>query len=346
MNVTTTKPDYAGIIAALAERHAQPLWDRYHRIATREPKASDAPMAWAWRDMSPLIERASREVAMEDAERRVLLLTHPAFGGRVATTTNLSGGLQTLLPGEVARAHRHSLQAIRFVMSGSGAVTNVNGHACPMAEGDLVLTPAWTWHEHVHTGTERMVWFDGLDLPLLSHLDSVFLEIAGPDAVVVEPPSTRPPIAPTDMVLLEPDAAVSSDPSRPNPYCYSWSRAAAALKGAPAAADGSRGLRYVDGRSHGAVLPTLDCYLLHCAQGRSTLPTRSTSNAICVVVRGQGSSQIGDTTLAWSEHDVFTVPHWNWISHTATSDDAVLFMMTDREFLASMGYLREERGSQ
>lgn len=346
MDVTTIKPDYAGIIAALAERHAQPLWDRYHRIATREPKAPDAPMAWAWRDMLPLIERASREVTMDDAERRVLLLTHPAFGGRVATTTNLSGGLQTLLPGEVARAHRHSLQAIRFVMSGSGAVTNVNGHACPMAEGDLVLTPAWTWHEHVHAGTERMVWFDGLDLPLLSHLDSVFFEIAGTDAVVFDPPPTRPSIAPTDMVLLEPDPAVTGDTARPNPYCYSWSRALAALEGAPPAADGSRWLRYVDGRSHGAVLPTLDCYLLQCAQGRSTLPTRSTSNAICVVVRGHGSSQVGDTTLAWSEHDVFTVPHWNWSSHSATSDDAVLFLMTDREFLASMGYLREEPGPQ
>jgi gentisate 1,2-dioxygenase len=42
---------------------------------------------------------------------------------------------------------------------------------------------------------------------------------------------------------------------------------------------------------------------------------------------------------------VFTLPHWNWISHTAASDDAVIFMMTDREFLAMTGYLREESRS-
>ncbi|MEO7938270.1 MAG: cupin domain-containing protein [Burkholderiaceae bacterium] len=346
MDATQTKPDYAGMIDALAERHAQPLWDRYHRITTREPKAPDAPMLWSWREMLPLIERAAREVSMEDAERRVLLLTHPAFGGRVATTTNLSGGLQTLLPGEVARAHRHSLQAIRFVMSGSGAVTNVNRHRCPMAQGDLVLTPAWTWHEHVHSGTERMVWFDGLDLPLLSHLDSMFFEIAGPDAPLVEPAPTRASVAPPGMVLLGPDPDVSAEDGRPNPYCYSWSRAIAALESADAAADGSRWLRYVDGQSRGAVMPTLDCYLQSCAAGRSTRATRSTSNAICVVARGHGSSQIGDNTMPWSQHDVFTVPHWNWVSHTAASDDAVLFVMTDREFLASMGYLRDELGPQ
>ena len=97
MDTASSDSRYAGMIAALAQRHAQPLWDRYHRITTREPHAVDAPMAWAWSDMEPLVERAAREVAMEDAERRVLLLTHPAFAGHVATTTNLSGGLQTLL---------------------------------------------------------------------------------------------------------------------------------------------------------------------------------------------------------------------------------------------------------
>jgi len=333
------------MIAALADCHAQPLWDRYHRITTREPRAPDAPMAWAWKNMLPLIERASREVAMEDAERRVLLLTHPAFQGRVATTTNLSGGLQTLLPGETARAHRHSLQAIRFVMTGAGAMTTVNQHQCPMSEGDLVLTPAWTWHEHVHTGSQRMVWFDGLDLPLLHHLDSMFFEVAGPDPDNLAAPPTRASMAKCDAVLLGPDPGEARDPM-PNRYRFAWERARFALEGAVPRADGSRWLRYVDGQSGGAVLPTLDCYLFACARGRSTGRYRSTSNAICVVARGSGSSRIGDATIVWSQHDVFTVPHWHWSSHTATSDDTVLFMMTDREFLASMGYLREEHDPQ
>lgn len=341
MDVSHSETRYAGLIGALAARHAQPLWDRYHRITTRAPQAPDVPMAWAWRDMLPLIDRASREVAMEDAERRVLLLTHPAFNGRVATTTNLSGGLQTLLPGETARAHRHSLQAIRFVMSGEGAITTVNQHQCPMAEGDLVLTPAWTWHEHRHQGTHRLVWFDGLDLPLLHHLDSMFFEMASPKAGAVEPSATRPPAAHGAAVLLGPDGQEPGDAAGSR-YRFAWQRACRAIAEAAPQADGSRWLRYVDGQSQGAVLPTLDCYLLACASGRPTRRYRSTSNAICVIARGHGSSRIGTTTIAWSQHDVFTLPHWNWISHTAASDDAMVFMMTDRELLACMGYLREE----
>ncbi len=329
----------ADLTAALAVANAQPLWDRYQRLTRREPAAADRPLCWAWADMEPLVQRATREVAMEDAERRVLLLTHPAFPDAAVSTTNLLAGLQTLLPGEVARAHRHALQAVRFVMDGGGAVTSVNNQRCPMFEGDLILTPAWTWHEHVHPGQGRVVWFDGLDLPLCRHLDTMFLEIAGERKDMVEPLPTRA-AAVQSAVALPPDAfdLKESDPSR---YRYARERAWRALMQSSAAPDGSRLLRYVNGDSQGPVLPTLDCYLMACAANRPTRPYRSTSNAVCVVAQGQGSSQIGGTSIKWNQRDVFSLPHWNWVSHTAT-EDAVIFMMTDRELLASLGYLREE----
>jgi len=338
----TLAPDrYAGLTAALEAVGCQPLWDRYHRLTRREPAPPDSPWHWAWADMEPLVERAVREVAMEDAERRVLLLANPAFPDSAAATTNLSAGLQTLMPGEVARAHRHTLQAIRFVMEGAGAVTSVNNERCPMHPGDLILTPSWTWHEHVHAGDGRVVWFDGLDLPLCRQLDTVFFELAGPQSDRVEPPPTRAPALRSPAAVLAPDAfdmrAGSSSRFR-----YAWERALPALQAAEQRPDGSRLLRYVNGDSQGAVLPTLDCYLLACAPGRATRRTRSTSNAVCLVVQGQGSSQVGERTIAWTRNDVFTVPHWNWVSHQAASSDAVLFMMTDRELLASIGYLREQ----
>ena len=55
------------------------------------------------------------------------------------------------------------MNSIRFVVEGSGATTVVDGKRCPMAVGDLILTPAWTWHDHVHQGSERIVWLDVLD---------------------------------------------------------------------------------------------------------------------------------------------------------------------------------------
>lgn len=337
-----TRPDALAI--ALAGAHAQPLWDRYQRVTRRVPCAPDAPMCWPWALMEPLIGRAIREVGMEEAERRVLLLTHPAFHGAAATTTNLLGGLQTLLPGETAHAHRHTIQAIRFVMEGQGAETRVNAHRCTMSEGDLVLTPSWTWHEHVHAGDGRVVWFDGLDLPLCTHLDTMFFEMGSPGAPAVEPAATRAPALRAGAALLAPDAFDMRNPGNSR-YRYAWDRAQAELAQAIPDADGSRLLRYVDGDSRGAVAPSLDCYLLQCASGRSTRPYRSTSNAVCVVARGQGHSRIGDTVIEWRRNDVFSLPHWNWISHTAATGDAMLFLMTDREWLASLGYLREEESA-
>jgi gentisate 1,2-dioxygenase len=333
------EPAPADLDAALRAAAAQPLWDRYQRITTREPTARVPAGHWPWTQMSLLVERAAREVSLADAERRVLLLT-PA-GGATATTTNLLAGLQTLLPGELARAHRHALQAIRFVVSGRGAVTTVNGEACPMEPGDLVLTPAWTWHEHAHPGVGRVVWLDGLDLPLVAHLDAMFFEPAHPPRPAIAPPPARPSVLPCGMAQLPPDAGDAASPTRCR-FRYAWPRALAALRDAAPGDDGSRWLRYVDTQGVGAVTPTIDCYL-HQPPRQAAARRRSTSSAVCVVVDGEGVSRVGGREVAWQRHDVFTLPHWTWVTHQALSDDAVLFLMTDRELLATMGYLREEQ---
>jgi gentisate 1,2-dioxygenase len=334
-------PDYSSLIGALAQVHAQPLWDRYMGLVPREPRPADAPHIWRLAEMRPLIERAVREVSMEDAERRVLLLTHPAFGGSVATTTNLSGGLQILEPGEHAPAHRHTLSALRFVMSGSGAVTIVDGKRCPMEEGDLILTPTWTWHEHVNEGSSRMVWFDGLDVPLAKYLDSVFLQLG---------PASRP----ADDLARVPDEVFDGGGPLPagslpaagySPqFRYPWTSALRALRKLPARPDGSKLLRYTNPVTGGAVIPSLDCHLLELGAGCVTASSRSTSNAICVVAEGEGKTRVGDELIEWTRGDVFTLPHWKWISHHAAAASR-LFLMSDREMMARLGYLREETES-
>ena len=90
-----------------------------------------------------------------------------ASNGLPFTSTTLWGAIQYLGPGETAPAHRHTPSAIRFVMTGSGVYTTVDGDACEMEPGDLILTPNWKWHDHNNYGDEPMVWFDGLDLPLM-----------------------------------------------------------------------------------------------------------------------------------------------------------------------------------
>jgi gentisate 1,2-dioxygenase len=332
------KHDTSGLLRAMAAENTQPLWDLYKSLNTREPQYYE-PMIWPWSTMAGLIERAAREVSMHDAERRALLLTHPAFPGTVFTTPTLSAALQVLEPGESAPPHRHTLAAIRLVMTGDGAVTVTDGKRCLMAPGDLILTPAMSWHEHEHPGKTRMVWFDGLDYPLARQLGDVFFEL-GPGPI------------PDRGIAALPDAGLSEGGVLPEGhesrtaysplFRYEWTRVAEVLAAMPAATDGSRRLRYVNPSTGGAIMPTIDCFALRPAVGKSTVPARTTSTAIAVVIEGEGETRIGEKKFAWQPHDVFTLPRWQWIEHRATRGPATLFLMTDREFLARIDHLREE----
>ena len=323
---------------ALVAANSAPLWERFKQLLTREPQAFDA-MAWPWAVMEPLVERAAREVSMTDAERRVLLLTHPGFPGTVYTTPSLSCGLQILEPGEEAHAHRHMVNAIRLVMTGSGAQTITEGKVCPMEPGDLILTPAWTWHEHHHHGSERVVWFDGLDLPLARQLGTIFFE---PEPGPVAP---RGLVAVSDEALgtagVLPDGDDTGRPYSPL-FRYPWSRVQRTLEAMPAGAGGTRRLRYVNPVDGGPVLPTIDCYALRLDEGAATIRQRSTDTAIVVVIEGEGETMVGDTRIAWASHDVFALPRWQWTEHRAREGPATLFLMTDRALIERLGYYRED----
>lgn len=341
MNPIVTTASETGtppLLEALAEVNSQPLWDRYMRLNTREPQHYE-PLIWPWARMAPLIERAATEISMEQAERRVLLLTHPDFPGTVFTTPTLSGGLQVLNPGESAGAHRHTLAALRIVMTGNGAVTTVDGKRCEMRPGDLVLTPAWSWHEHCHEGSERMVWFDGLDYPLARQLGAVFFEM-GPGPVPARGLADAPDASLAEGGML-PDGDSSVVPYSPL-YRYAWERADRVLAAMPAAADGTRRLRYVNPADGGAVMPTIDVEALRLAPGKTTQGVRSTANAMVVVIQGEGTTEVGGTVFEWKQHDCFTLPRWQWIRHTARTPDATLMLVSDRELMRKLGYLREE----
>src|ERR1041385_9507459 len=226
-----SRPD-AALIGALERSNIHPLWDRYRRITPVAPAAKDAPMHWRWQDLEPFTERAAREVAIEDVERRALILANPACGGATVTTQNLIGAFTVLEPGDKAVPHRHTAAAIRFSTRAEGAVTIVNGRRCEMKEGDLVLTPPLCWHGHINQAGRRTYWFDAANMPAICALDASFFE-----------PGTR-----QDERLWEVGSEGSAE------YRFPWSEASAALARAPAGDDGAKTHRYT--RNGGSVMPT------------------------------------------------------------------------------------------
>ena len=122
------------------------------------------------------------EVAIDDVERRALILVNPAFGGETVTTTNLIAAFTVLDPGDRARPHRHTFAAIRFATRAEGAATIVNGRRCDMRDGDLILTPPMCWHGHINESDHRIIWFDAANIPLIRQLDANFFEPGDPKA--------------------------------------------------------------------------------------------------------------------------------------------------------------------
>ena len=88
-------------------------------------------------------------------------------------------------------------------------------------------------------------------------------------------------------------------------------------------------------------MPALDCHAVRLGKG-PTRPRRATCNAICLVVSGEGRSSVGEHSFEWSQHDVFTIPHWTFASHEAKGGDADLFVVSDRAAFERLGILREE----
>lgn len=165
-----------------------PLWEVLANLVTKEPVSPAKPHIWRYDDVRPYVMEAGRLITAKEAERRVLILENPGLRGQSRVTHSLYAGLQLIMPGEIAPAHRHAASALRFIIEGKGAYTAVDGEKTLMSEGDFVITPPWTWHDHGNDSDRPMVWMDGLDVPLVNVLDTSFLEHFPKD----EQPLSRP----------------------------------------------------------------------------------------------------------------------------------------------------------
>ena len=86
----------------------------------------------------------------------------------------------------------------------------------------------------------------------------------------------------------------------------------------------------------------IDVQLLGLPDDRETQAARSTANALCIVAEGRGTSTIGNVRIEWEPNDVFTIPHWQWATHRASTRGAKLMVVSDRDFMRRLNLLRDE----
>jgi gentisate 1,2-dioxygenase len=311
----------------------KPLWEVLGALVPREPAVRTQPAHWRWQDVAPFLQASGRAISAAEAVRRVLILENPGWAGRSRATSTLYAGLQLILPGEVAPSHRHAQSALRFVISGSGAYTAVNGQRAAMQPGDFILTPAGTWHEHGNPGTEPVVWLDGLDIPLLELMESGYAEEAHEGKEPTEPPGPGP--------------AAPQVPFAHVHFPYAPARAALAQQMQHGHPHPHLGFvhRYTDPATGGPPLPAIDATLTGLPAGLATSPWRSTAGAVVSVVEGQATLRLQHgtkvTEFDLSPRDHAVLPPWHWCSLHAQRP-TVLFSFSDAPLQRALGCLREE----
>ena len=342
-DIKSSEADLEQYYAELRAQHVTPAW--ISGGITFEPRSKAVPYVWHWRDLRPQAMRAAELVGTEQAERRVLRLTNPNLPG-VSASTTLVANIQIVMPGEIARAHRHSPAALRLIIEGEGGYTVVNGDRIPMAPGDLVLTPNWTWHDHANDTGAPMIWLDGLDTPLVRMLEAGFWEEYGADTQALGP-GADPSVAKYGAGGLRP--AWEAEPAtRYSPlWHYPLARARATLEQLAAQHPGSPFdgviLEYTNPLTGGPTMPTIGCHIQMLRPGEHTRAHRHVCCANYHVIEGQGYSLVGDAKLDWEDKDVFTVPTWTFHEHVNTGErPALLFSFTDAPVMKALDLYREE----
>jgi gentisate 1,2-dioxygenase len=298
----------------LGERSICAGWAKPTPSLYPEPYKAYLPYQWRWDEGRAALDAAGRLINTELAERRNLILYNPIEGNTYATVRTLIVAYQMILPGEKARSHRHTPNALRFILEGDGSYTIVNGQRLDMHPNDVLLTPNWCWHGHGSEADGACYWMDCLDVPLVQFLEPMFYE-QHPDG-------------------FEKIATVPTE----TPFLFPWDSVQGSLDEAVPHPEGRYGRRV----ELGSPALTSTALRMHRLEGGTkTKPIRTTTNQIFCVAEGEGTTIVDGTTFDWKRGDVVAIPSWRPYQHRV-DHDATLFEMSDEPVIRTLGWLRTE----
>src|SRR5215470_11569489 len=276
----------------ISKRDMAPLWKVMSSVVTKEPVTRCVPHVWHYDDVKSLVMESGGLITAEEALRRVLILENPALRGEARATNTLFAGIQMILPGEVAPAHRHVSSAIRFVLDGQGAYTAVEGEKAFMSPGDFVITANWAAHDHGNPSDKPMLWLDVLDYPAVNFYEACFAEDFEEQKQAMRRQDGDSLAFYGSGVL--PDGTAATNRSPIINYTYARTRPIVErmlLAGNIDPRQGAR-VRYANPVTGGPVLPTMGAALAMLPKGFHGEPYRSTDGMIFVCVEGSGATEV------------------------------------------------------
>ena len=354
-------PERDDFYRRLKQRSAAPLWEVLSDLIPTRPQPQCVSALWSYAELRPLLMEAGKLITAREAARRVLILENPGMPGASRITGSLYAGLQLVLRGEDTPTHRHTASALRFVIESSGGYTAVDGERTTMQPGDFIITPSWTFHDHGNPSGEPVVWLDGLDVPIVNLFDTGFAEHypgertapGSPGGVVGETSDVQSVTRPEGDALLRYGSNMlpyDYTPGRMSTpiFSYPYSRSRETLerlyRNGPVDSRHGVKMQYINPATGGSPMPAIAAFLQLIPAGFQGQPYRSTDATVFCVAEGSGVSQIGGENFEWRNHDIFVVPSWQPVSHSAP-EDSVLFSFSDRPAQQALGLWREESGS-
>jgi gentisate 1,2-dioxygenase len=288
------------------------------------PRKTFVPAHWKYELARGALDAAGRLINTALAERRNLILFNPAEGNTYGTVRTLVAAYQMIMPGEWARVHRHTPNALRLILDAEpGTYTEVDGTNIAMEPGDVLLTPNWSTHGHGNHSKACAYWLDFLDAPLVQLLEPMFFEVAEEEE-------------------QEPAAAVNAKPEQPattdSPFVFTLKDTLRRLGAAKPEPKGPFATQIELGSP---ALATTALYMMKLAPNVRTAPYRTTANNIYAAVQGTGVTTVDGERFAWRRGDVIAAPAWRPHWHEA-ADDAILFRVTDEPVMQRFGWWREE----
>lgn len=292
-----------GFAEGLASKGLSPGWAKKQPQMWPSPRPRFVPAVWRYADAYAALTDACAFVSPELAERRNLIMVNPVQDNIYPTCRNLVAAYQLVLPGETARSHRHTPNALRLILDAGGdTFTIVNGVKVDVAEGDVVLTPSWQWHGHTNGGDRAAFWIDFLDVPLVQHLESMFFQD--------HPLGIEPPVA------HDPDSLLRT-------------------RGTDLATR-VREQGSVEISPHG--LKTIALHALGLARDDAYIRARRVENAIFAVTAGAVRVNVdGMDEVELTRGDVLVVPSWHAYSIHGAADWSQLVRVTDEPVMRALG---------
>jgi gentisate 1,2-dioxygenase len=273
-----------------------------------------------WRDNHRTVV-ALEDVPMHATSRRSRIGVYAGADGDRPTRT-MDALAHEFDPGTTTTVHRHSWDAMVFVVAGRGW-TEIDGQRVEWGPGDSLHLPAWAWHRSGNDGDTAARYLTFSSQPMLETMGMAVIEDAGDTPAAGLPP--RPPFSPgpdgADPYAVRLRRLAREQQARRSGRLHtSWDDLE--LRNTPR---GTRTTFLLD-RAIGYQASGITMAMFEIGPGRGQSMHRHPGEAWLYVVEGSGESYLGTEPEGgerhpWKKGDIIVVDHFLWHQHFNTDPE-------------------------